>query len=108
LRLPPSTIRVVAAVAVGGVALGGNAFRDDAELLHHGHCVEYTPVLSRAPVVAEADDVDELHVDVLPGRWNSHELTLMRARGSHAGDDLVTADESRGPSADPERHPGTS
>jgi hypothetical protein len=48
-------------------------------------------VLVHEAVVAEAEDVDELGVDALPGRGRVHELSAVGARVPQASDDLVTA-----------------
>ena len=50
-----------------------------------------TPQCSCAkPVVAEARNVDQLHIDPLAGRGHAHELTLVCPGEPHSRDDLVT------------------
>lgn len=46
-------------------------------------------MLVRETVIAEPDDVDELHVEALPSRGHAHELTLVRSGHPHPRDDLV-------------------
>ena len=68
--------------------LGRRAGRG-AELLHHRHHVEDPPVLVRQSVIAEANDVDELHLDGFARCRHAHELALMGSGRRHAGNDLV-------------------
>src|SRR5688500_8639223 len=68
--------------------LRGSALWDDPELLHHRQRIEDTPVLAHEAVVAEAHDVDELHVDALAGGRDAYELALVGPGRPHPRDDL--------------------
>src|SRR3972149_3641754 len=70
--------------------LCGRALRHNAELLHHRQCIDDTPVLAHE-TVAEAKDVNELHVDAPAGCRDAHELALVGPRRPHSRDSLVTA-----------------
>ena len=92
--LPPPGDRALSPDPTDGrrprFGLGGRARRHNAELLHHRQSIDDAPVLAHETVVAEAEHVDELHVDALSGGRHAHELTPVGPGVPHAGDDLVT------------------